>query len=153
MTNRLGGNGFQVLDQGHGYWLKYNGGDGPSVRYDHRSTVWRGDSIVYYGGTFRSVDDAPDMWIMNATMLPSSSLVKADPEGMVSDRHTYATLSDHYLKALLRVCRASDVLLRSLGVPLPRPDHYLYGRVLLYIEEEDGHTSPATSTRNCHRRT
>jgi len=99
----------------HGYWLKYKEGDDPTVRYDHRGSVWRNESIIYYGGTFRSVDDATDMWAINVTEIAAGSLVKADAEGRLRHERVmgrkYVRIELPYLTFPFMTSRAPSLLL------------------------------------------
>jgi hypothetical protein len=72
-----------VWDRSRRFWQKFRAPertDTPVVRYDARSALWRNDTLVVYGGAYRSVVDAADVWTLNTSRVEAAQLVKADPE-------------------------------------------------------------------------
>lgn len=70
-----------------GYWEKLNlpevnnDDTTPAPRFDHRGILWKKDTLVYYGGSYQSVDDCGDIWMLNTSMIDPTQIIKAPAEG------------------------------------------------------------------------
>ncbi len=68
-----------------GYWEKFVNDrnlPAPPPRFDHRGVLWRGTTLVFYGGSYQSVNDVGDVWMLDTADIEPAQLVKAPAEGI-----------------------------------------------------------------------
>jgi N-acetylneuraminic acid mutarotase len=86
-------NDLLVWDQKGRSWLKFVNGGTPDYRYNHRGVVWANDTLVYYGGSFRTVNDVVDMLALNTSRISASQLVRAPAEMQVTNKGPISSLT------------------------------------------------------------
>jgi hypothetical protein len=68
-----------------GYWEKFASDrslPAPRPRFDHRGVLWKGTTLVFYGGSYQSVNDVGDVWMLDTSAIEPAQLVKAPAEGI-----------------------------------------------------------------------
>lgn len=103
-------NDLLVWDPAKNYWQKLankRGKTAPAPRFDHRGLVWRGSTLVFYGGSYQDVNDVGDIWMIDTSLMEESQLVKAPPEGLNA---LFAGRMMFILSSLVLMCLCSAFL-------------------------------------------